>query len=78
MSLQAWWRGLGKSQQTAVVVLAGIELILTTTALLDLARRPAGQVRGPKSLWALAAAIQPVGPVAYLALGRHPAPIRQG
>ena len=50
---------------------AAVEIVLTTTALVDLARRPADQVRGSKALWALGCFVQPVGPVAYLALGRR-------
>ncbi len=50
-----------------------VEVALTTTALVDLARRPGTQVRGPKLAWALACFVQPVGPMAYLALGRRPA-----
>lgn len=56
----------------AIVALASVELALTATALVDLARRPAAQVRGPKALWALGCFVQPVGPVAYLAVGRSP------
>ena len=50
---------------------AAVELMLTTVALVDLARRPRDEVRGPKALWALGCFVQPVGPVAYLALGRR-------
>ncbi len=44
---------------------------MTAVALRDLARRPAEGVRGPKALWAVACFVQPVGPVAYLAVGRR-------
>ena len=44
----------------------GIEVILS--ALADLARRPRAQVRGHKPLWILGCIVQPLGPVAYLAL----------
>ena len=50
---------------------AAVEVVLTTVALVDLARRPAAQVRGNKALWALGCFIQPVGPVAYLTVGRR-------
>jgi hypothetical protein len=46
-------------------------LAFTATALVDLARRPASQIRGPKPLWLLGCFVQPVGPLAYLALGRR-------
>jgi hypothetical protein len=65
------WSELTQSQQTAVVVLGAVELVLTATALLDLARRPTRQVRGPKALWVLAAFVQPLGPIAYLTVGRR-------
>ena len=66
------WSDLTPAQQTAILVGASIELALTATALVDLARRPAAQVRGSKALWALGCAVQPVGPVAYLVWGRRP------
>ena len=66
------WSDLTSGQQAAVAGAAVVELTLTTMALVDLARRPAAQVRGPKPLWVLACFVQPVGPIAYLALGRTP------
>ena len=73
MAAKARWSDLSPSQQGAVVVLGAVELVLTAMALVDLARRPQAQVRGPKALWVLASVVQPVGPIAYLALGRRPA-----
>jgi hypothetical protein len=64
------WSDLDKSQQTAVVVIGTAELVMTTIALVDLARRPAEQVRGNKAVWALISFVQPFGPLAYLTLGR--------
>jgi hypothetical protein len=64
------WSEMSGGQRAAIVAGAAVELALTTTALVDLARRPASQVRGSKALWALGCFVQPVGPVAYLALGR--------
>jgi hypothetical protein len=69
------WKDLSGAQRAAILTVASVELALTATALVDLARRPAAQVRGRKGLWALGVFIQPVGPVLYLAWGRHaPAP----
>ena len=65
------WSDLTSSQRTAVVVLGAVEVVLTTRALIDLARRPSEQVRGPKPVWALGCFVQPVGPVAYLVFGRR-------
>jgi hypothetical protein len=66
------WRDLTDGQRVAIVIGAGIELVLTTLAMVDLARRPAAQVRGPKPLWVLGSVVQPVGPIAYLLFGRRP------
>ena len=63
------WQDLSSRQQTAILVAASVELALTATALVDLARRPREQVRGPKPLWLLGCFVQPVGPIAYLAIG---------
>jgi len=68
------WRDLSGGQKTVLLTAASVELALTATALADLARRPASQVRGPKALWALGVFVQPVGPIAYLVWGRHAAP----
>jgi hypothetical protein len=65
------WSEMSSGQRAAIVAGAAVELVLTTTALVDLARRPASQVRGSKALWALGCFVQPVGPVAYLAVGRR-------
>jgi hypothetical protein len=65
------WEDLPSWQQAAIVALGAVEIVLTTKATVDLVRRPRGQVRGPKALWALGFAVQPFGPMAYLALGRR-------
>jgi hypothetical protein len=65
------WEDLSPGQKAAILVAASVELALTATALVDLARRPRELVRGPKPLWALGCFVQPVGPIAYLALGRR-------
>jgi Phospholipase_D-nuclease N-terminal len=66
------WSDLTRTQQRLIIALTAVEIALTATALVDLARRPARQVRGPKQLWLLGCFVQPVGPLAYLALGRRP------
>lgn len=67
------WSELSDAQKAAVVIGGTVEVLLTAVALTDLARRPAAGVRGPKVLWAVGCLIQPVGPIAYLAVGRRPA-----
>ena len=65
------WSDFSGGQQAAILVGTAIEVVLTTVALADLARRPRAQVRGPKSLWVLGCVVQPVGPIAYLVGGRR-------
>jgi len=65
------WSDLTPRQQRLIIAGSAVELVLTTLALVDLARRPAAQVRGPKLAWLAGCVIQPFGPVAYLVLGRR-------
>lgn len=72
MASKKRWSDLTRTQQLLIIASAGVELVVTATALVDLARRPADQMRGTKPLWALGCIVQPLGPVAYLVLGRRP------
>ena len=65
------WSDLTPGQQRLVVVGGALEVVMTAWALRDLARRPAGDVRGPKWVWRASFVVQPVGPVAYAAFGRR-------
>ncbi|MGZ4566534.1 MAG: PLDc N-terminal domain-containing protein [Blastococcus sp.] len=66
------WADLSTPQRAGLLVLATVQLSLATRAWMDLARRPAGRVNGPKPLWALVIAINFVGPIAYFRWGRRP------
>lgn len=63
------WSDLSSRQQAAVLTLASVQLSLAATAWTDLARRPAAEVNGSKSRWALLIAINVIGPVAYFRRG---------
>ena len=65
------WSDLSPRQQQAVVLGAIAELVMTTIALADLARRPANQMRGSKPLWLVSFVVQPFGPILYLLVGRR-------
>ena len=65
------WSDLTEGQRTAVLVAASVQVCLATTAWVDLSRRSAEQVRGPKPLWAPAIAVNFVGPIAYFLAGRR-------
>lgn len=64
------WSDLTPTQQKLVVAAGVAEVALTTWCLRDLSRRSKDQVRGPKPLWGPALSVQPVGPLAYLLVGR--------
>lgn len=70
MATKKSWSDLSLAQQKAVIAAGAAEAVITAVALVDLARRPKERVRGPKVLWVLAFAVQPVGPLAYLKKGR--------
>ena len=65
------WSDFTPAQRRAIVAAGAVEVVLTTTALVDLSRRSRGQVRGPKLVWVLGCIVQPFGPIVYLALGRR-------
>jgi len=65
------WEDLTQRQRALIVAGGAVEIVLTTVALVDLARRPKGLVRGRKRFWLTTFVVQPFGPIAYLALGRR-------
>jgi hypothetical protein len=65
------WEDLSSRQRAIIVAGGAVELVITTVALVDLVRRPKRLVRGPKRWWLMGFAVQPFGPLAYLAFGRR-------
>jgi len=63
-------RDLSAPQRAVLAALVLVQLGLLGAALFDLSRRPARKVRGDKRLWAAAAFVNYVGPLAYFACGR--------
>jgi hypothetical protein len=75
MAARRQWSDLSERNRRLITITAVAEGILKLAALIDLKRRPADQVRGPKWLWATVLAI--VGsagilPVSYFVFGRRP------
>jgi hypothetical protein len=71
MDRQKRWNELSRPQQRAIMAAGAIQVLLAAAALLDLRRRPSEQVRGSKKLWAAAAFVNFVGPLAYFTFGRR-------
>ena len=67
------WRELAPRQRQAMMIRGTLQLGLLSAALIDLRRRPAGEVRGPKALWAAISFVNylGVGPIAYFLAGRR-------
>ena len=64
------WADLSDGQRKLVVAVAAAEVALKIAALIDIQRRPASLIRGPKALWRAAMAVNLLGPVSYFAVGR--------
>jgi hypothetical protein len=67
------WADLSDGQRRLLVAAAAAEASLKIAALIDIQRRPADQIRGPKALWRAAMAVNLLGPLSYFAIGRRPA-----
>lgn len=67
------WQDLSKQQRTFIVAGAVVQLTLLAAAQIDLARRPAEEIRGSKLLWRILTLVNFVGPIAYFLFGRKPA-----
>ncbi|EME18028.1 PLDc N-terminal domain-containing protein [Rhodococcus triatomae] len=48
-----------------------VQVALTAAALLDLRKRTADELRGPKRVWTAASFVNFVGPIAYFTVGRR-------
>ncbi len=65
------WSDLTPGMRRGVIAAATVEVGLAAAAWIDLARRPAARVNGPKPAWAAAIAVNIVGPLAYFRWGRR-------
>jgi hypothetical protein len=74
MATRKQWSDLSPRTRRLLTVTAVIEGILKLAALIDLKKRPASQIRGPKWLWATAVAVVSsagVLPISYFVFGRR-------
>jgi phospholipase D-like protein len=68
------WTDLSRRGRTLIIAAAVAEGILKTAALVDIARRPADQIRGSKWIWVpVVVVVNSFGcaPLAYFAFGRR-------
>jgi hypothetical protein len=77
MAANRKWSDLSERTRTLIIVTAAAETMLKAAALIDIKRRPASQIRGPKWLWApVVAIVNSAGlvPISYFVFGRRPEP----
>ena len=75
------WSDLSESTRRLIIVVAVAESILKGVALIDIKRRPADQIRGPKWLWApVVVLVNSAGvvPISYFLFGRRRPPSQPG
>jgi hypothetical protein len=75
MAARNQWSDLSQRTRRLLITAAAAEGILKVAALVDIKRRPASQIRGPKWLWAAVVTVVSsagVVPISYFVFGRRP------
>ena len=81
MAARQQWSDLSERNRRLLIAVAVAEGILKLVALIDIKRRPASQIRGPKWLWASVVTIVSsagVIPLSYFVFGRRQDQSQQG
>ena len=71
------WSDLSERRRRLLITAGLVEGILKVAALIDLRRRPASQIRGPKWMWASAVTVVSsagILPISYFVFGRRRQP----
>ena len=67
------WKELSPWQKAGALTMISVQISLLVSALVDLRRRPAAEIRGSKRLWTGISFINFVGPISYFLFGRKSA-----
>jgi hypothetical protein len=81
MAAKRKWSDLSDRSRKLIITVAVAEGILKVAALIDIKRRPASEIRGPKWLWApVVAVVNSAGvvPISYFVFGRRQSPSQPG
>lgn len=65
------WSEMSPRRRKLIIVAGAAEACLKVVMLIDIKRRSASQIRGPKWLWRPVAFVNLLGPVSYFAFGRR-------
>lgn len=69
------WQDLPEGARKAIAIVGSVQAVLLASAMIDLVRRPASQVRGGRKwAWFPVLLINGIGPLTYFAFGRRGAP----
>ena len=74
MAARRKWSDLSGRTRTLIITVAVADGILKAAALIDMKRRPASQIRGPKWVWApVVTLVNSAGvvPISYFVFGRR-------
>jgi hypothetical protein len=74
MTAKRRWQDLSVRQRRLLLGAVAAEVVLKVAALIDLKRRPADEVRGPKWLWATSVGVigsAGILPLSYFLIGRR-------
>ena len=77
MAASKQWSDLSEGTRKLLIAAAVADVSLRIAALIDIKRRPASQIRGPKWAWATAVAIVSsagILPISYFVFGRQRPP----
>jgi hypothetical protein len=80
MAARKQWSDLSERNRKLLIAVGVVEGCLKIAALIDIKRRPASQIRGPKWLWATVVSIVSSAgllPISYFVLGRKRQPTPQ-
>lgn len=68
------WSDLTPRQQRGVAGAGAVQLVLFLAAIISVRRTPQERIRGSRTAWTLACFVNWIGPLAWFAIGRRPAP----
>lgn len=71
MSRKKTLNDLTAGQKKGLGVLSSVQFLLAGAALVDIWRRPGGEIRGSKAAWSAACAVNFIGPISYFVFGRR-------
>ena len=77
MAARKQWSDLSERNRKLLIAVGVVEGCLKIAALIDIKRRPASQIRGPKWLWAaVVSVVSSAGllPISYFVFGRKRPP----